>query len=98
VDIEAPSYLRLYWITTKTGPVDKDVMRFTVSSSLIDEDLYLTPKRRLTMKTTAKIALIMMIALALTVTSGWAEEKMPQSGFLSDYSKLTQDDPLKFLE
>lgn len=50
------------------------------------------------MKTPVKIALIMMIGLALTVTSGWAEEKMPQSGFLSDYSKLTQDDPLKFLD
>jgi len=47
------------------------------------------------MKTTVKITLIMMIGLALTVTSGWAEEKIPQSGFLSDYSKLTQDDPLE---
>jgi len=50
------------------------------------------------MKTAVKITLIMMIGFALTVTSGWAEEKMSPSGFLSDYSKLTQDDPLKFVD
>jgi len=50
------------------------------------------------MKTTAKITLIMMIGFALTVTPGWAGEKMNQSGFLSDYSKLTQDDPLKVVD
>ena len=50
------------------------------------------------MKTTVKITLIMMIGFALTVTSGWAEEKVSQSGFLSDYSKLTQDDPLKSVD
>jgi len=47
------------------------------------------------MKTTLRIVLIMMVSFVLTPATGWAGEKMRQTGFLSDYSKLTQDDPLK---
>ena len=47
------------------------------------------------MKTTTRILLVMMISLSLTMAPGHAgEKKMPQSGFLSDYSLLKPEDPL----
>jgi hypothetical protein len=40
----------------------------------------------------------MMIAFFLITSAGWAaEEEMPKSGFLQDYSKLTPNDPMKIV-
>lgn len=48
------------------------------------------------MKTTFKIVLVLVIGLGLVTSMGWAkEEKMPQSGFLQDYSLLKAKDPMK---
>ena len=47
------------------------------------------------MKTTVRILLVMMIGVAMTIRSGCAtSQKVPQSGFLTDYSGLKQEDPL----
>ena len=50
------------------------------------------------MKTTLRIFFIVMIGFCLMMGTAWAEGEMKQSGFLSDYSKLTQDDPLKSVD
>ena len=42
------------------------------------------------MKTTLRTALIMMVAFALMMGTGWAKKKMSKSGFLSDFSKLEE--------
>lgn len=48
------------------------------------------------MKTTLRIILVLVIGLGLVTSAGWAaEEKMPQSGFLHDYSLLKAKDPMK---
>ena len=47
------------------------------------------------MKTTLRIFFIVMIGFCLMMGTGWAKKEMKRSGFLSDYSKLSQDDPLK---
>jgi hypothetical protein len=47
------------------------------------------------MKTTLRIFFTVMIGFVLLMGSVWAKEEMRQSGFLTDYSKLKQDDPLK---
>ena len=48
------------------------------------------------MKTTFKIALVLIISIGFVTSIGWAaEEKMPQSGFLQDYSLLKSADPMK---
>ncbi len=47
------------------------------------------------MKTTLRIFFTVMIGFVLLTGSVWAKEEMRQSGFLTDYSKLKQDDPLK---
>lgn len=46
------------------------------------------------MKTTLRIFFIAMIGSCLMISTGWAKGEMKKSGFLSDYSKLSQDDPL----
>jgi hypothetical protein len=44
------------------------------------------------MKKSLKIALVLVIGLSLVTSAGWAaEEKMPKSGFLTDYSLLKKD-------
>ena len=44
------------------------------------------------MKKSLRIALVLVIGLSLVTSVGWAaEEKMPQSGFLTDYSLLKKD-------
>ena len=43
------------------------------------------------MKTAWRISFIVMIGFCLMASTGWADEKMRQSGFLSDYSKLEKD-------
>jgi hypothetical protein len=48
------------------------------------------------MKTTFKIALVLIISLGFVMSMGWAaDEKMPQSGFLQDYSLLKPKDSMK---
>ena len=48
------------------------------------------------MKTTLRIALVFVISLNLITGVAWAgEEKMPQSGFLHDYSLLKAKDPME---
>ena len=48
------------------------------------------------MKTASKIALVLIISLGFVTSIGWAaEEKMPQSGFMQDYSLLKPKDPVK---
>ena len=47
------------------------------------------------MKTTLKIFFVVMIGFFLMNGTAWAKGEMKKSGFLSDYSKLTQDDPMK---
>ncbi len=47
------------------------------------------------MKTALRILFVLMVGFVLMTGTGWAKEEMKKSGFLSDYSKLTQDDPLK---
>ena len=42
------------------------------------------------MKTAWRISFIVMIGFCLMAGTGWAEKKMRQSGFLSDYSKLEE--------
>lgn len=47
------------------------------------------------MKTVPKILLVMMIGFALMVATGCATgQKMPRSGFLTDYSLIKQGDPM----
>ena len=48
------------------------------------------------MKKIISTILVMMFGLCLITSAGWtAEEEMPKSGFLQDYSKLTLGDPMK---
>jgi hypothetical protein len=45
------------------------------------------------MKTTLRVLLVTMIGFALLVAAGCATQKMPQSGFLTDYSLMRVGDP-----
>lgn len=47
------------------------------------------------MKNAGKILGVVLVGLALAMTTGCGGKKMTQSGFLSDYSRLQSDDPLK---
>ncbi|MBW2220537.1 MAG: DUF3313 domain-containing protein [Deltaproteobacteria bacterium] len=47
------------------------------------------------MKTALRIFFIVMIGFCLMMGTGWAKGEMRKSGFLTDYSQLSQDDPLK---
>lgn len=48
------------------------------------------------MKKIISTILVMMFGLCFITGAGWAaEEEMPKSGFLQDYSLLTPDDPIK---
>ncbi len=48
------------------------------------------------MKTTLRTAMLLIIVLGLVTNVGWArDKKMPQSGFLQDYSLLKTKDPMK---
>lgn len=47
------------------------------------------------MTATLRILFILTVGFVLMMGTGWAKEEMEKSGFLSDYSLLSQDDPLK---
>ena len=51
------------------------------------------------MKKMMLITLVMMIGICFLTSSGWSKEKeMKKSGFLQDYSKLTNTDPMKAVD